>query len=519
MYQYIIKNALVYSGLKEEARKLDVAIQDDRIAKISAHIPSGAALQVVDADGLILCPGFIDPHASTGLGYYFPNAATHKLYQGVTTEIIGNCGTSTAPVGPHLVTTMEKIGTQMGFVFNWRTLGEYFDTIREQLPFNIATLIGHSSLRKGYLTDWQQPKVEEMQQMRNALRDSMKEGALGISTGLIYAPGCFAETQEIVDLAGVVKNAGGVYASHIRDERDKLEEAVDEALEIGALTKVPVLISHLKAAERQNWGKIKKVLTKIEAYNKKHSPKALVDVYPYTATSTKLRAFIPKYLLADGIENLPQKLEETDAIDHIEQWLDTKGYDLSQMLIISKDWKMFAGKTVTQVAEEQDWSLAQTIANILKTSTEVWVVYHCIDEKDMDEAILWEHSMICSDSWSYPVNAPNPIGEPHPRSYGAFTEFLERYVLQQKSLSWAEAIHKISYLPAQFFGLVGRGEIKEGNFADLILFDPLKVKANATYLEPRRLSNGVEHLWINGRMVIHHQELVAHDAGRVLIKS
>jgi N-acyl-D-amino-acid deacylase len=127
--------------------------------------------------------------------------------------------------------------------------------------------------------------------------------------------------------------------------------------------------------------------------------------------------------------------------------------------------------------------------------------------------------MICSDSWSYPVNAPNPIGEPHPRSYGAFTEFLERYVLQQKSLSWAEAIHKVSYLPAQFFGLKGRGEIKAGNFADLVLLDPSKVKANATYLEPRRLSSGVEYLWINGKMVIHNKELVTQDAGRVLIKS
>ena len=516
MLDYLIKNAKICSGALNPTEAMHVGIQGDRIKLFPIETELAPARQVIDAQGWILTPGFIDPHASTGFGYFFPNAADHKLYQGITTEIFGNCGTSPAPIGQHLVGTMERLSEEIGFPFQWRTLSEFFEQIKDKLQFNIGTLVGHSTLRGGHMEDWNNLTESQLEEMKAALAQAMDEGALGLSTGLIYAPGCFAEQEEIVALAKITAEKGGLYASHIRNERDLLEEAVDEALTIAKRAEIPVLISHLKAAERENWGKIPRVLQKIENYNTQNTLKATVDVYPYTAVSTKLRAFIPKYILQDGIEAVAQKVQDIKVVEDIAAWIKKKDYDLSQMLIISDEFKEFYGKNVVQIAEEIDCSLAETIAKMLQKNTETWVIYHCIDQDDIDHAIQWPQAMICTDSWSYPINAPKTIGQPHPRSYGAFTTYLERYVLQEKKLSWEEAIHKITYLPAQLFQLKNRGQIKADYFADLVLIDPDKLKANATYLNPKSLSSGVEYLWVNGKMVIKAGNILDTCPGKIL---
>ena len=503
MLDYLIINANVCTGLLEDGKAISVGVKGDQIAWIGEGTERPAAKQVIDGQGLILAPGFIDPHASTGFGYFFPEAANHKLYQGITTEIFGNCGTSPAPIGEHLVPTMKRLSGEIGFPFEWRTMEEYFDKIRDKLQFNIATLVGHSTLRGGNMEDWKSLKTEELEVMKAEMAQAMEEGAIGFSTGLIYAPGCFAEMEELVELAKVTASKGGVYASHIRDEREGIEEAVTEALTISEKARIRTLISHLKAAEQQNWGKIPKVLQQIEAFNEQHPDMpAAVDVYPYTAISTKLRAFIPKDLLTDGIPQLPAKLKNPEVVQSISDWIVHRDYDLSQMMIISDEFEEFFGKTVREIAQEQGWSEGETMAQLLIKSTETWIVYHCINQKDIDAAVLWKKAMICTDSWSYPINASKSIGQPHPRSYGAFTAYLQRYVLELKALSWEEAIHKITYLPAQFFNIKKRGQIALDYYADLVLLNPLRLKANATYTEPRRLSDGVEYLWVNGKLVI-----------------
>lgn len=518
MLDCLIENALICQGNKESARVGRVGLQGDRIAYLSfgevENVPQ--AISTIDGTDLILSPGFIDPHASTGFGYFFPRAADHKLYQGITTEIFGNCGTSPGPIGEHLVPTMDRLSGEIGFPFEWRTLGEYFEKIQDHLQFNIGSLVGHSTLRAGHMEDWHDLKPEHLSAMKGALEEAMLDGALGLSTGLIYAPSCFAEMEEIVDLAALAGKMGGVYASHIRNERDKLEEAVTEALEIGKRSGARVLVSHLKAAEKPNWGKIPKVLKQIEEFNKGNTLQAAIDVYPYTAVSTKLRAFIPKYILQDGIKAVADKMIDPVVVKDIEDWILQKEYDFQQMLVISNEFEQYGNKTVSQIAVDLNISEGQAIAQILKDSTETWVVYHCIQQEDIDAAVTWPHSMICTDSWSYPVNAPNPIGRPHPRSYGAFTTFLERYVLKEKLLNWEEAIHKITYLPAEFFGLVGRGLIKEGFFADLVLLNPRTLKANASYESPMELSSGVEYLWVNGKMVISEGNIEDVYPGKVL---
>ncbi|MEZ4885245.1 MAG: amidohydrolase family protein [Chitinophagales bacterium] len=520
MFDFLITNTTVCTGLLNKAKKADVGIQNGKIEVILEESSEGfgklTAKQVIDGKDLILTPGFIDPHASTGFGYFFPNAADHKLFQGITTEIFGNCGTSPAPIGKHLMSTMNSLSEDIGFPFDWQSTTEYFNRIQNKLQFNIGTLVGHSTLRAGNMDDWNELKPHQLTAMKTALTTAMDEGALGLSTGLIYAPGCFAAMDEIIELVRIVAEKGGVYASHIRNERDKLEDAITEALTIGKQANIPVLISHLKAAERENWGKIPKVLQQIEAYNAENILQATVDVYPYTAVSTKLRAFVPKYILQDGIAAVAQKVQQPSVVADIAAWIRLKDYDLTQMLIISDEFEQYYGKTVAQIAAEQNLSLAETIAQILTKSTETWIVYHCIHQEDIDTAINWHKAMICTDSWSYPINAPKSIGQPHPRSYGAFTTYLERYVLQQKTLSWEEAIHKITYLPAQFFKLEKRGQVKEGFHADLVLLNPKTLKANATYLNPRQLSSGVEHLWVNGQLTIHQGKILDTYAGEVL---
>lgn len=517
MLDYIITNAKVCTGLLEDGRVRNIGIIGDRIKVLDQSEKLPQASQTIDGQGMILAPGFIDPHASTGFGYFFPKAADHKLHQGITTEIFGNCGTSPAPIGPHLIKTMNRLSEEIGFPYDWTTMEEYFERIEDKLQFNIATLIGHSTLRAGNMEDWKILTSEQQKNMNIALEKAMDEGGIGFSTGLIYAPGCFAEMEEIIELAKITANKGGVYASHIRDERNGIEEAVTEALTISEKANIRTLISHLKAAEQQNWGKIPKILKQIEDFNQNHPDlQAAVDVYPYTAISTKLRAFIPKYILKGGIENIPQKLKEPQVLKDIADWIIERDYDLSQMMIISDEFEEYFGKNVDEIAREQNISDADAIAQILSKSTESWIVYHCISQDDIDAAILWPKAMICTDSWSYPVNAPESIGQPHPRSYGAFTTFLERYVKNLKALSWEEAIHKITYLPAQFFNLQDRGQIAEGYLADLVLLDPDTLKANASYTKPRSLSDGVEYLWVNGKLVIDNGKVKEVNPGRIL---
>lgn len=516
MLDYIIENAKVCTGLKEPAQIRSIGIAGEKIVVLEEN-HGQSAKQTIDASGMILAPGFIDPHASTGFGYFFPNAADHKLYQGITTEIFGNCGTSPAPIGPHLNETMNRLSDEIGFPFDWSSTAEYFDRIEDKLQFNIATLVGHSTLRGGRLEEWKSVSQEQKDEMSDDLAQAMDEGALGFSTGLIYAPGCFAELDELVQLAKTTAAKGGVYASHIRDERNEIEAAIDEALTISEQAQIPTLISHLKAAEKQNWGKIPTILKKIEDFNKKHpNLQAQVDVYPYTAISTKLRAFIPKHILKDGIAAVAEKLTSSAIREEIAQWIVTRDYDLDQMMIISDDNADYFGKTVAQIAQEQNKSEADTIADILIFSTETWIVYHCISQEDIDTAILWEKAMICTDSWSYPINAPVSIGQPHPRSYGAFTEYLERYVKKLEALSWEEAIHKITYLPAQFFNLKNRGQIAQDYKADLVLIDPAALKVHATYTAPRSLSEGIEYLWVNGQMVIENKVINSNTPGQIL---
>lgn len=517
VYDLLITNALIYNGSGGSPFKGDIGVTEDRIALVTRGDSGAYADRVIDATGLYLTPGFIDTHASTGFGFFFPHAADHKLFQGITTEIFGNCGTSPAPIAQGLVKTMHGLADDLDFTYDWSSIDEYYQRLETiGLQFNVASLVGHSTLRGGVLADWKHVSDDEQRQMNSLMEEAMKEGALGLSTGLIYAPGCFAETDEIIALAKIAALNGGVYASHMRDERDKLIEAVEETLEIGRKAGINVLISHLKAAEKQNFGKISAVLERLDQFNATEATQAKIDVYPYTAVSTKVRAFIPKYLLDEGIDQLPSRLKEPAVIEEIDAYILKKDFDLSQMLIISNEVEEWEHTTVREIASSNDWSEGRALAEILQRNTEMWMVYHCIDEADIEKAVLWPNAMICTDSWSHPINAPKRIGVPHPRSYGAFTQFIMDFVKGKSLISFEEAVRKMTSMPAQYFNLPGRGSIEVGAFADIVLFDFDKIEVNATYGSPCELSEGVEYLWVNGQMVISHGKINNALPGRIL---
>ena len=514
---FLIVNAIIVDGNGGEPYHGSVGIINDRITLVQEGLVENEAKKVVDAKGLYITPGFIDTHASTGFGFFFPHAADHKLYQGITTEIFGNCGTSPAPIGPLLDAKMAEIADTLGFSYDWQSLEEYFNRLEEVgLQFNVANLTGHSTLRAGSVKDWNNIQPEELETMKQAMRTSMEDGALGLSTGLIYAPGCFAETDEVVELAKIAAEHGGVYASHMRDERDKLTDAIEETLTIGEQAGINVLVSHLKSAEKRNYGKIPAVIKRLEEFNKTHTTQAKIDVYPYTAASTKLRAFIPKQLLEGGIENIPTRLKASGTEQEIEGYIEEKAYDLSQMMFISNDHSQWVGKSIADIAEIESWSLAKTMIEILTLDTEVWIIYFCIDEADMDAAICWPNAMICTDSWSYPINAPQKIGSPHPRSYAAFTLFIYDYVKIKQLLSLPEAIRKITSMPADYFNIPDRGRVEEGRIADLVLIDMQKLKPNATYTDPLQLSDGTEYVWVNGVIIIENGKINEKKPGVIL---
>ncbi|MFQ5571188.1 MAG: amidohydrolase family protein [Rhodothermales bacterium] len=516
MLDYLITGATVYDGVTDAPRRLSVGIKGERIAYVGPLLSTSAAERVIHAPECFLCPGFIDTHASTGLGYRFPHAGDNKLFQGVTTEIIGNCGTSTGPVGERLVPTMQRLAEQIGFSFDWRTLGEWFDRVEAYgLPFSVGTFVGHSTLRGGVCTDMQQVTRNDIDRMGAMVDQAMQDGALGLSTGLVYAPGSFAETREIMDLARVVARHGGLYVSHIRDERQELEAAIDEAIEIGRAARVPVLVSHLKAAERPNWGKIPRVIERIEAARTEGLP-ITFEVYPYTATSTKLRTFIPKAVLSDGVAGMTEKLRAEPWRQRSVDWLRARGTDFDAMVLITEPVPDAAGRSIQQVAEAYEQDPAHMVVDLLLRDPDTWIIYHCMDEADVDAAVLWDASIICSDSWSYPVNAPRQIGHPHPRTYGAFTRFLEQYALKRPRMSFGRAIRKITSYPARWLKLPLRGRIAEGYFADLVLLDPARVREKATFADPRRFSEGTEYVWVNGTLMLEQGTVYEKMPGRVL---
>ncbi len=451
----LIRNASVLDGSGGSSEILDVAVRDGLICEVGSGLEYHTQI-VVDAEGLTLTPGFIDVHTHDDLAVIRDPAMLAKLSQGVTTVIVGNCGISASPVRlrgepPDPMNLLGGAGD-----FRYGTFSSYKAAIAEARPaVNVAALVGHTALRNNHMDRLDRTATDaEIEGMLAQLQEALDGGALGLSSGLAYLSANAASTEEVLALAGPLTLAGGVYTTHLRTETEAILDAMREAFEIGRRTQVPVIVSHLKCAGIANWGRSGEVLQALETA--RSTQDAGCDCYPYAAGSSTL-----------DLRQVDERVEIT--------------------ITWSTPHPEIAGRSLAWIAAA--WSVTQMEA--ARRVQPAGAIYHSISEEDMRRILRHPATMIGSDGLP---NDPRP----HPRLWGTFPRVLGRYSREERLFSLAEAVHKMTEMPARRFGLAGRGLIREGYCADLTLFDAEKIMDTATYADPVRAAEGIESVWVNG---------------------
>lgn len=475
-FDLIIKSASVIDGSNEPAYQADIAILGDKITAIG-DLSDGQANSVIDAKGLVLAPGFVDVHTHDDINVIRMPDCLPKISQGITTTIVGNCGISASPATLRSTPPdpMNLLGTQQDF--QYPSFAEYAQAVKEAQPaVNVGALVGHTTLRNNVMDDlFRGATSHEIEQMKNTLHQAMAEGALGLSSGLAYASAKSSPESEVLELAKEIAAFDGIYTTHMRTEFEGILEAMDESFRVGQQANIPVIISHLKCAGAGNWGRTVEVLEKME--NTAQHQEIACDCYPYSASSSTL--------------DLKQV---TDEIDIFITW--------------SEPHPEFAGNMLKDIAQQLNLPLLEA-AKLLQPAG---AVYHCMDEEDVERVLKYRLTMIGSDGLP---NDPHP----HPRLWGAFPRVLSHYCRTRKIFSLETAIHKMTGLSAKRFNLSGRGEIKVGHYADLVLFDPNEIHDVADFDSPIAAAKGIEFVMVNGQMAYNTHQGVLRRAGRFLARN
>ncbi|MCH8850292.1 MAG: D-aminoacylase [Chloroflexi bacterium] len=491
-FDTIIRGGRLIDGTGAPARKADLAISDGRIAAIGTI--EGEAARVIDATGSVVAPGFIDVHSHDDVALINTPGLDFKAAQGVTTVVCGNCGAGAAPATERLEAFYARgVEGILGPVesFTWRSLGEFYDTVRAAKPsVNAAFLIPHGATRVAVM-GWERraPTDAELDEMKEHVAEGMRAGAVGLSTGLIYAPGAYAETGEIIALARVAAEHGGIYVSHIRNEGAGLLEAVGEAIQIGDEAGLPVQISHHKASGEANYGLTKQSIPLIEKARERGA-EVTFDAYPYTAASTALAALFRGGRFREGM-------------------------GAEDIVVASvKHQHQYEGKRLSEIASMMDLPLNEATSRLLREEDNaVAAVMFVMDEGDVRRVLQHPLCMIGSDG------LPSPTGKPHPRLYGTFPRVLGRYVRDEGLMSLEEGVRRMTSLPASVFRLGDRGELRVGAWADAVVFDPERVEDVATYEDPRRHPAGISHVLVNGQVVVDAGTPSSPAAGQVIARA
>lgn len=520
-FDCIIKNATVYDGTGAPGVAADVAIAGSRIAAVG-NLSAARSKTTIDAAGMALSPGFIDAHTHSDLPSLLAPLAESRLYAGVTTEICGNCGYAAGPFrdpgGEHFPEKYE------GLDITWHTQGEFFSRLEDVgSAVNRAFLAGHGNIRRTAMGgDLERSATsEEIAEMRRLLRAEIKAGAIGMSTGLIYPPGCFASKEEIAEVAAVLGEEGLIYASHVRDEADFLIEALDEALFIAETARCRCQISHLKIYEERNWHKIDTLRRWWNARTKREVP-VTADRYPYTASHTLLDSILPQWAFVDGPAATLDRLRSNTEWARIrEELLARAAAPLGETITVSTTFssanKPFEGKMLADVAGEMDLEPVDAVrALLLADDRRTMAVFFKMSEANMIEILSWPDVLVGSDSGVRGVSGPTAEGFPHPRFYGTTGKIFRLLVREKKALDLPTAIAKMTGRVAEVFSLDSRGKIKEGFAADLAVFDPSLIADTATYQEPRSFTTGVKYLFVNGTMVLQDGKVTGKKPGRLL---
>lgn len=527
-YDVVIRNGMVYDGSGRPPVRADVAIRGERIAAIGS-LKAARGKTEIDASGMAVAPGFINMLSWATESLIYDGRSQSDIRQGVTLEVFGE-GWSMGPLNDK----MKKEGVEqqgdIKFDIRWTTLGEYLDYLAKNgVATNIASFVGATTVRiyvVGY--DDRPPTAAELDEMKALVRQAMREGALGVGSALIYAPGFYARTDELVELCKVAAEYDGMYISHIRSEGSRLLEAIDELVTIAREAKIPAELYHLKAAGKSNWGKMDQAIARIEAA-RRQGLRITADMYTYPAGATGLNATMPPWVQEGGFKKWVERLKAPAIRERVKGEMVTPTDKWENMFLgagpegillsgfKSEKLKPLTGKTLAEVARLRGKSPEETAMDlVIEDDSPVGAIYFMMSEDNIRKQIKLPWLSFGSDAESLAPEGPFLKSNPHPRAYGNFARLLGRYVRDEKLIPLEEAIRKLTSLPASNLKIKERGLLREGYFADVVVFDPAKIQDHATFEKPHQYSSGMVHVIVNGTQVLKNGEHTGALPGRVV---
>ena len=517
-FDVIIQNGKIYDGSGSHAYTGDIAIQGESIVGVG-DLKGATASKVIDANGMAVAPGFINMLSWANVSLIEDGRSQGDIRQGVTLEVLGE-GRSMGPLNDQMKAGMKESQQNIKYDIEWTTLGEYLEFLEQKgVSTNIASFVGNGTLRE-YVMGYQKrsPTTEEMDQMKALLREAMEEGAVGMSTSLIYVPSGHAETEEIIELAKVVSEYDGMYVSHIRDEEGKLLEAVDELIRISAEAEVPAEIYHFKASGNKNWDLLDKAIAMVDSA-RNAGLKITTDMYMYNASSTGLNVLLPSWAKDGGHSSTMSLIEQPDKRSQMMQEVDFHVPPENILLVGFRNEKLrtLIGKTLADVAEERSISPEEAIVDLIyEDNSRIQVVYFSMSEDNIEKKLALPYMAVCSDAGSYTNEGVFILQSTHPRAYGSFARLLGHYVRDREIITLEEAIYKLTTLPATNLKLKRRGALIPGYYADIVIFDPETIQDKATFEKPHQYAIGVEHVFVNGTQVLENGEHTGAFPGRVV---
>jgi len=527
-FDLLIINGSVYDGYGGEPQMADVAITGDRIVAVGKNL--GDARQTIDATGLAVAPGFINMLSWATQTLIEDGASQSDIRQGVTLEVMGE-GWSMGPLSDAMADRLVSNQGDIRFEVEWRTLGEYLQYLEKRgIATNVASFVGATTVRIheiGFAD--RAPTDEELERMRELVRTAMQEGALGVGSSLIYAPAFYARTDELIALNEVAAEYGGRYISHIRNEGHQLLEAVDELIAIARAANIGAEIYHLKAAGEENHGKLDAVFERIEAA-RADGLDITADMYTYTAGATGLDASMPPWVQEGGYDAWAARLKDPEVREKLQREIATPSDEWENLYLAAgsadrvllnsfknPDLKHLTGKTLAEVAAMRGTSPVTTMMDlVVEDGSRVGAIYFLMSEENVKKKIAQPWMAFGSDAESMTPEGVFLLSNPHPRAYGTFARLLGKYVRDEKVISLSEAIRRLTSFPAGNLKIQDRGALKAGYFADVVIFDPATIQDHATFAEPHQNATGVQHVVVNGEVVLADGEMTGARPGRFL---
>jgi N-acyl-D-amino-acid deacylase len=527
-FDLVITNGHIIDGTGSPWYSGDLGIRDGKIAAIG-NLALASRKRTIDAAGKVVAPGFIDMLGQSELTILVDPRLPSKIYQGITTEITGE-GSTVAPLNDAIIQSDRAGYEHYHITPDWRTFRQYFARIEKQgMGINLASYVGATQVRRLVLGEGnKQPTPDQLEQMKTLVREAMKDGTVGVSTALDYAPAPYATTEELIALAAEAGKFGGIYSTHMRNESDSVLEAIDEALRIGREAHVPVEIWHLKVAGKNNWGRMPEVVAKINGARAAGSD-VTADTYAYTAWFNDFSAFIPPWAHDGGTAKLVERLKDpatrerirrdmlTPSKDWDNEWREIPGPE-AVMIGVVQNPKMLPleGKRLSEIAKLWNKDPMDAVFDILIEDPNAGVAVFGMSQPDVTLAL--QQPWVAIDNDSSGTSPEGILGQehPHPRAYGTFPRILRKYVREERALTLEDAIRKFSALPAQRLRLIDRGALKAGMWADVVIFDPTTVRDLATFDNPNQLSEGMEYVLVNGVPVVDEAKMTGALPGKVL---